>query len=91
MKLLFSNNARIFCLANSSGNGSFSNDFFSMTHGFISLLSISMPFTRIASPWAISLWHNRCFAVGQGNRLIREHSSDNCGFSPSHRVSMSRS
>lgn len=90
-RLLLSKSVRIFCLAYSSGNGNFSKAFCTNKQGLMLLERISMPFTKIARPCAISLWHRRCFAVGHGNCSMREHSSENCGFSPSQRVSMSRS
>lgn len=91
MRLLLSRSDRIFCLAYSSGKGNFSRAVCTSKHGFISDDRICIPLTRMANSWAISLWHKRCLDVGHGNRLIREHSSDNCGFKPSQRVSMSRS
>lgn len=67
MKLLLSNNERIFCFAYSSGNGKFSNALCTNKHGFIFGDNISIPFTKMARPCDISLWHKRCLAVGHGN------------------------
>lgn len=86
-----SSNACIFCCAYSCDNGNFFNVACVKIHGSNSGHIIRTPLIKFANRWAISLWHKRCFDVGHGNWLIRENSSDNCGFSPSHRVSMSSS
>lgn len=88
---LSSTRARNFCLAYSCGNGNFSRITFIRTHALSSGHITRTPLTRFASRWAISLWQSLCFAVGHGNKLMREHNSDNCGFSCSQLVSICRS
>lgn len=80
-----------FCCAYSCGNGNFPSVIFISFNGLKSGQTIRIPFIKLANLCAISLWHKRCLAVGQGNRLMREQSSFNWGFSPSQRVSMSPS
>lgn len=86
-----SSSARSSCWANSCGKGRRSNAIFIIKHGFNTGHTSKTPRTRQARFCAISLWHRRCLAVGQGKRFMREHKSANCGFKFSQRASISAS